>query len=52
MLGEQKLSSYGTRDAAMNWAKQHTGHVNNNVNDNDTLRQGQPTSVRGLALRA
>ena len=28
MVGELKLSLYGTRDAAMNWAKQHTEHLN------------------------
>ena len=28
MVGELKLSLYGTRDAAMNWAKQYTQHLN------------------------
>ena len=28
MVGELKLSLYGTRDAAMNWARQHTQHLN------------------------
>ena len=28
MVGELKLSLYGTRDAALNWAKQHTQHLN------------------------
>ena len=28
MVGELKLSLYGTRDAAMNCAKKHTQHLN------------------------
>ena len=28
MVGELMLSLYGTRDAAMNWPKQHTQHLN------------------------
>ena len=28
MVGEQKLSLYGTRDAAMNWAKQYSQDLN------------------------
>ena len=27
MVGELRLSLYGTRDAAMNWAKQYSGHL-------------------------
>ena len=41
----------GSNESATHEKSIFFGISNNNDNDNDTLREGQPTSVRNLALR-